>query len=38
MNNELNYTQEQVTKIIELIALSKDGYKKVLKNSFETLM
>jgi transposase-like protein len=38
MNKRLNFTQEQVTKILEEIASEKDGYNKVLKYSIEALM
>jgi len=38
MNKKLNFTQEQVTKILEEIAAEKDGYNKVLKYSLEALM
>ncbi len=30
MDKKLNFTQEQVTKILEKIAKEKDGYNKVL--------
>ncbi len=38
MNKKLNFTQEQVTKILEEIAESNDGFNKVLKYSLEALM
>ncbi len=34
----LNFTQEQVTKILEKVAKEKDGYNKVLKLAMEALM
>lgn len=33
-----NFTQEQVTKILEEIAQKKDGFQEVLKISFEAIM
>lgn len=38
MNKKLNFTQEQVTKILEEVAESNDGFNKVLKYSLEALM
>ncbi len=38
MDKKLNFTQEQVTKILEEIAKEKDGYNKVLKYSLEAMM
>ena len=38
IKNTLNFTQEQVTKILEEIAQEKDGYNKILKLSLEALM
>ncbi|GIV45170.1 MAG: hypothetical protein KatS3mg035_2293 [Bacteroidia bacterium] len=35
---DFNFTQEQVTKILEEIAQKKDGFQEVLKNSFEAIM
>jgi transposase-like protein len=38
MNKKLNFTQEQVTKILENIAEEKDGYNKVMQIAMEALM
>ncbi len=38
MDKKLNFTREQVTKILEDIAKEKDGYNKVLKYSLEAMM
>ena len=38
MNKKLNFTQEQVTKILGEIAQEKDGFNKVLKYSLEAMM
>ncbi len=34
----LNFTQEQVTKILENLAKEKDGFNNVLKLAIEALM
>ena len=38
MNKTLNFTQEQVTKILENIATEKDGFNKVMQLAMESLM
>jgi len=38
MDKKLDFTQEQVTKILEDVAKGKDGYNKVLKCSLEAMM
>ena len=38
MNKTLNFTQEQVTKILENIAIEKDGFNKVMQLAMESLM
>ncbi len=38
MDKKLNFTQEQVTKILEDVATKKDGYNKVMQMAIEALM